>query len=445
MTSVVVGDGGPGVVGAFVLGDGAGFAEVLDEDVLDVGSGVGEAPGDEGVAADDDEGNAGEGEAFDVEGRGAVGVEGGFVPDVGGAEAEVHVVGEERGSGGGVGAGDDPVVGAVAAAVALVGAEVAVDAEEVLGTHGRLGGVEGDLQDGGGGGGEVGSVLGRGLVAPGAYRVEVGEKVGGEVGGEGLAIELGGEVGGEVLGHDEGDEEGVAGLPEGGSVVQDVELDGQGVGAVGAVVGGDVGVDAAGIGLELVKLVGGKGGGGSVGGGAELEDALLAVVLDEGGTKDLGEGSGAVAAESVHLEEAVGGGDVALGEEQVIEVGGVDGGDVLRVAGDGDGSGEAGDRDAAVEEALVGEEVGAHVVAQDDGGDREGEGEKDEEGAEGGENAEERAELGVGVLGGWVLRGVLHGGQEWGLGVGWGGAMAKEEGVFGLGVGRGEVHGLMRF
>ncbi len=61
----VMGDGGPGVVGALVLGGGAGFAEVLDEDVLDVGAGVGEAPGVGGVAADDDEGNAGEGEAFD--------------------------------------------------------------------------------------------------------------------------------------------------------------------------------------------------------------------------------------------------------------------------------------------------------------------------------------------------------------------------------------------
>ena len=70
------------------------------------------------------------------------------------------------------------------------------------------------------------------MVAPGADGVEVGEEVGGEVGGEGFAVELGGEVGGEVLGHDEGDEEGVAGLPEGGSVVEDVELDGQGVGAV---------------------------------------------------------------------------------------------------------------------------------------------------------------------------------------------------------------------
>ncbi len=84
MSFGVMGDGGPGVVGTLVLGVGTVLAEVLDEDVLDVGAGVGEAPGDVWVAAYDDEGNAGEGEAFDIERRGAADVEGGFVPDVGG-------------------------------------------------------------------------------------------------------------------------------------------------------------------------------------------------------------------------------------------------------------------------------------------------------------------------------------------------------------------------
>ena len=55
----VMDDGRPGVVGSLVFGGGAGFAEVFDEDVLDVGAGVGEGPGDVGVAADDDEGDAG--------------------------------------------------------------------------------------------------------------------------------------------------------------------------------------------------------------------------------------------------------------------------------------------------------------------------------------------------------------------------------------------------
>ena len=86
-------------------------------------------------------------------------------------------------------------------------------------------------------GGRLGrGVAGWGVVAPGAYGVEVGNEVGREAGGEGFAVELGGEVGGEILGHDEGNEQGVAGLPGFGGVVEDVELDGQGVGSVDAVV-----------------------------------------------------------------------------------------------------------------------------------------------------------------------------------------------------------------
>ena len=92
-----------------------------------------------------------------------------------------------------------------------------------------------------------------------------------------------------------------------------------------------------------MELVGGEDGDGAVGGGADLQGALEAVVLDEGGAEDLGELAGGVAAEGVHLPEAVLRGDEALGEEEVVEVGGVDGGDAVGVALDGDGGGEAGD------------------------------------------------------------------------------------------------------
>ena len=40
---------------------------------------------------------------------------------------------------------------------------------------------------------------------------------------------------------------------------------------------------------------------------------------DEGGAEDLGELAGGVAAEGVHLEEAVLSGDEALGEDEVVE------------------------------------------------------------------------------------------------------------------------------
>jgi hypothetical protein len=42
-------------------------------------------------------------------------------------------------------------------------------------------------------------------------------------------------------------------------------------------------------------------------------------VREKGGTEDLGEGAGGVAAESIHLPEAVLSSDEALSEEEVIE------------------------------------------------------------------------------------------------------------------------------
>ena len=108
-----------------------------------------------------------------------------------------------------------------------------------------------------------------------------------------------------------------------------------------------------------MELVGREGGEGAVGGGADLEGALEAVVGDEGWAEDLGEFAGGVAAEDVHLPEAVLCGDVALGDDEVVERGGADVGDAVGVALDGDGSGEAGDGDGAVE---LGEGV-AHGLA----------------------------------------------------------------------------------
>ena len=55
-----------------------------------------------------------------------------------------------------------------------------------------------------------------------------------------------------------------------------------------------------------------------------------------------------MAAEGVHLPEAVLGGDEALGEEKIVERGGAEVGDAVCVALDGDGGGEAGDGDGAV-------------------------------------------------------------------------------------------------
>ena len=108
----VVDDGAPRAVGGLELGLTVVNAGALDVDVLDVGSQVGEAPGDVIVVADDDEGDARQSDSGYVEGSagGGGGFEDCLVPDAGHAVREVHVVREERLAGGGVVAGDCPVI-----------------------------------------------------------------------------------------------------------------------------------------------------------------------------------------------------------------------------------------------------------------------------------------------------------------------------------------------
>jgi hypothetical protein len=176
-----------------------------------------------------------------------------------------------------------------------------------------LGFVEGDVGDVFLRGGEVDGKLGGWVIAPGDYGVEVGDEGLGETGGEGFAAELGWEAGGEVLKHDEGDEEAVARGPGSGLVAEEAELEGE-MGALEF----DGGVDAGGVTLEEMELIGGEGGDGAVGGGSDEKGALEAVVSEEGGAEDFGEGAGGVAAKGVHLPETVLCGDEALGDEEVV-------------------------------------------------------------------------------------------------------------------------------
>jgi hypothetical protein len=255
--------------------------------------------------------------------------------------------------------------------------------------------VEGDVGDVFLRGGEVDAGLGWRVVAPGGYRVEVGDEILREAGGEGFAAELGGEAGGEVLKHDEADEEAVARGPGGGLIAEEAELEGE-MGALQF----DGGVDAGGVALEEVELIGGEGSEGSVGRGSDEEGALEAVVWEEAGAKDFGEGAGGVAAEGVHLPEAVLCGDEALGEDEVVERGGADVGDAVGVALDGDGSGEARDGDSTVElrEGIV------HGLAKPVA--RGGEANDGDEDGKGGEDDDDAAENAAAFsLDGRLLRG----------------------------------------
>src|SRR5882757_1506649 len=106
------------------------------------------------------------------------------------------------------------------------------------------------------------------MVAPGDYGVEVVDEVLGEARGEGLAAELGRKAGGEVLKHDEADEEAVAWSPGGGLIAEETELERE-VSAL-EVHGG---VDAGGVALEEMELIGGESGDGAVGGGSDEKRA----------------------------------------------------------------------------------------------------------------------------------------------------------------------------
>jgi len=162
-------------------------------------------------------------------------------------------------------------------------------------------------------GGEVDRGLSGRVIAPGDYGVEVGDEILRKTRGEGFATELGGEAGGEVLKHDEADEEAVARGPGSGLIAEEAELERE-VSALEV----DGGVDAGGVALEEVELIGGEGRDGAVGGVADEEGALEAVVSEEAGAEDLGESARGMATEGVHLPEAVLCGDEALGEEEIV-------------------------------------------------------------------------------------------------------------------------------
>jgi hypothetical protein len=121
-------------------------------------------------------------------------------------------------------------------------------------------------------------------------------------------------------------------------------------------------IDAAGVEIEPVKLVGGESGCGAVCGSTQTEGALGAVVGYERGSEKFGESAGAVAAQGLHLPESVLGSDEALGEDEVVERGSLDVGDAVIVATDGYGLGETGDGESAID---LGEGI-AHGVAGPD-------------------------------------------------------------------------------
>jgi hypothetical protein len=207
------------------------------------------------------------------------------------------------------------------------------------------------------------------MIAPGSYGIEIAEKLCRQMGGDGLAAELGGEAIGQVLVHDEANEEGVARSPLGGVVAEGLKLEREMV-----TLQGDGGVDSAGVDLEIVKLIFGDGRYGAVGGGAQLERSLDAVVLEKRRPEDLGELASGVAAEHVHLKEAVLGGDEALCKDEVVERGSANVGHSVGIALNRDRGRDAGYAERAVDlRERCGEEMLNVTARGEEGGEAQDE------------------------------------------------------------------------
>ena len=103
-------------------------------------------------------------------------------------------------------------------------------------------------------------------------------------------------------------------------------------------------------------------------------------VGERGRADDLGELTGGVATDKVHLEEAVGGGDESLGEDEVVERLRVNVGNALGVALDRNRGFEAGDLQAAIQLRQRCGGGGANPMAADEVADDCGEEEDHGEG-----------------------------------------------------------------
>jgi hypothetical protein len=137
-----------------------------------------------------------------------------------------------------------------------------------------------------------------------------------------------------------------------------------------------------------MELIGWESGDDVISSGAKLENALRAVVGDHAGPEDLGEFASGMTAESVQLPEAVLRGDKALRKHEVIERRGADVGDAMPIALYGDRSGEAGEREGAVQLGKgLGEGLADPVTAYKETRDAEDDRERDEQDRYAGKNA----------------------------------------------------------
>ncbi|SPF35622.1 hypothetical protein SBA4_1720003 [Candidatus Sulfopaludibacter sp. SbA4] len=211
----------------------------------------------------------------------------------------VRIVGEDGMSGGGHGSVHHPVVAALLGRQAHGSHGLAVGGEDVGGDRGKVeawGNLERDC----------------GLQA---------DELEGALQAESLDVLGVGDFAREVAGHGEAGDaaEAILGGPEAGGVAGDCELGGK-----LARERANVRVDAVGEGGDDEAGVGAVGGPLGVPIAVKGDGAGQLVALDGGGAEDFSEFAGADAPPQIDLEQAVLGGDVALGEEEIVDRGGVD-------------------------------------------------------------------------------------------------------------------------
>ncbi len=165
--------------------------------------------------------------------------------------------------------------------------------------------------------------------------------------------------GGQDVGHGLDQEGGLIVRPGLGAVVEELELDRQPLAAEV----GDAGVDAGGEGRQGLPRPGVamQGLDRARRRPGQAEAAGEEVLADRGRADDLGDPAGRVERLEVHLPEAEGGRDVALGHEQVVVVGGEDVRHAAVVPDDADLLAQAG------QAQLGGQDVGALAVAPEAG------------------------------------------------------------------------------
>ena len=198
--------------------------------------------------------------------------------------------------------------------------------------------------------GEAGAVRlcvhGGRMVTPGDIGKELGGEFGSDFVGDLLASEhLGDPVVVEHLGHVDADEERVGDRPRLGTIAKDAEFERKSLALLLLL---DVGVHAACVDFEIVLVTVAEVLDRVLGEVTKSENALLTIVRESGRAEDFAELTGRVAAREVHLPEAILGGDIALREEEVVEIVSTDVRDALLIADDLDGRAKSGDRNGAV-------------------------------------------------------------------------------------------------